>query len=81
MWSRAKRGSVILQRFLPGGSIVVNNFKSFFRDSAQMSLDGNGDYHFRGCTLPRKCSNELESTRSEKVSFSSVWDRPKCGLE
>ena len=52
MWTRVKRGSVILQRFLPGGSIVVNYFKGFFRDSSQMGLDGNGDDHFRGCTLP-----------------------------
>ena len=55
IWTRVKRGSVILQRFLPGGSIVVNYFKGFFRDSAQISLDGNGDDHSRrGCTLPKK---------------------------
>ena len=53
MWTRVKRGSVILQRFILGGSIGVNYFKGFFRDSAQMSLDGNGDNHFRGCTLPK----------------------------
>ena len=54
MWTRVKRGTVVLQRFLPGGSIVVNCFKGLFRDSAQMSLDGNGDDHSRGCTLPKK---------------------------
>ena len=31
-----------------------------------MSLDGNGDYHFRGCTLPQKCSHELRGERQRK---------------